>query len=714
MTQEDFQLKLPAAERDRLGQRVLSDYRNALSDHNARMTLWREYYRRWRARAKAPAIGEEAASNVAVPYIRWNILTKWAKEMDSLFGDDAEIVAVPVGPSDYRKDKKISRYVTWRVFNSMKLLVPFCVFVLRKILFGRSIAYAPWKRETFMLKGKEIVEYEGPDFLPLAPDDFIVPAEEVTTLHEFSFVCRRYRVRPDELLRGERQGRYQGIKRNWDKIVNMAQHGTQRQPEGEDIKREQDDAEGVIYERPLSSGEWITVLEWYGRWRPLKAGQKDGGEWDFSKREMEQRDFVVRYALDLNMVIGIQDLAQLYPTSPRPRPFVEASMTKDGSYWCAGMAEMLIDLEDELRVNHNQGTEGGQLAMQPPVAYRPASGADPDTFKIEPGMMIPVDNPATDIKQIEIHLDVGILTWKEQCVLAYGEKLTGMSDLQMGRQSDRPNAPRTARQTVALLEEGNVRISLDAKVLREDMSGVLSHFWGLEYMFSPDETFFRVTEEDADGLFEVKNGGSVLTVDDRDGRYDFKLEFANSVHSREAKKEQALARYQLDLQNPLIAQNPVALWEVTNAAHEALGDPNFASIVPRPPQPDISVDPKEEWTRLLQGEEIHVNPMDNDQLHLIRHMKDLKMGEQSAGTDPDAIHKLILHYHDHMLQLQQKKVQQAVIEQAVRAAQQIAGGGSPLAMPNGLFGGGPSQPLGNPMATGPTLYSGHPEVMHEQ
>jgi hypothetical protein len=50
--------------------------------------------------ADAPAQGEEMASNVPVPYIRWNILTKWAKEMDSLFGDDAEIVAVPVGPVD--------------------------------------------------------------------------------------------------------------------------------------------------------------------------------------------------------------------------------------------------------------------------------------------------------------------------------------------------------------------------------------------------------------------------------------------------------------------------------------------------------------------------------------------------------------------------------------------------------------------------------------
>lgn len=725
--QRQYQLKWPQAEVDRLANRIQADYRNAIADHNRRIARWTEYIRRWLGSVDLPNEGEESASNVPVPYVRWNILTKWAKEMDALFGDDAEIEAVPVGPSNYARDKKIGAYVTWRVFNSMKLLSPFCVFVLRKILFGRSVAYSPWKRDTYDVKGKEVVDYEGPDFQPLWPDDFIVPAEEVTTLHDFSFCIRRYRVTPDQLLQGEEEGRYQNITKNWNQILNLAQHGIQREFEGEEIKREADEAEGVLYERPMSSGEWVMILEWYGHWRPLKKGvgkkgggsSKDASEWDWDKREMRQKDFVIRYLWDLRLVIGIQSLDDLYPSMKNKRPFVETSMFKDGRYWSAGLPEMLIDLEDELRVNHNQATEAGQMSMNPTIFYRPAAGVTPETIKLEPGICIPSDNPATDFFQLKIQANMEIAQWKEQCVLAYGEKLTGMSDLQMGRQSDRPNAPRTAKQTVTLLEEGNVRISLDNKVLREDMSGVLLHFWLLEHEFSQPDTFFRVTEDDADGLFEVNDGGSILTSEDRDGRYDFKLIFANSVYSREAKKEQSLARYQLDLQNPLIAQNPLALWQVTKDAHEALGDPNFADMVPKPGQPDLPVDPKEEWLRLLHGEDIHVNPMDNDQLHLIRHYKDLQSAEKDksgAIKEPEAIRNMLLHYHDHILQLQQKKMQQAMIEQAVNAARQIAGGGGPLALPHGLFGGGggpqkpgmqPSQPAGNPEASGPDLYPGN-------
>lgn len=718
--QQDFQLRWPQAELDRIGNKIQTDYRAAIADHNNRIRRWREYYRRWRAMVKPPEMGEEEASNIPVPYIRWNILTKWAKEMDSLFGDDAEIVAVPVGPSDVKRDKKISKYMSWLVFNAMKLTIPFCTFVLRKLIFGRSVAESRYVCDSYDVKGQKVTDYEGPGFEPLWPDDFIVPAEEVQSLHEFSYCIRRRRVTPDQLLRGEAEGRYQGITENWEKIVNMAYRGQQRDFEGEEIKREKDEAEGILYQRPQSSGEWIMLLEWYGKWRPLKKGKKDAGEWDFKAREMAQRDYRIVFLWDLRLVISVQDLEDLYPHMKNRRPFVETSMMKDGSYWSPGMAEMLIDLEDELRTNHNQATEAAAFAMCPPVGYRPASGMNPETIKLEPKLAIPLDNPQSDIRQLEIRADMSIAQWKEQVTLAYGEKLTGQGDLQMGRQSDRPNAPRTGMQTVALLEEGNVRISLDTKVLREDMAAVLAHFWDIEYMMAPEEVFFRVTEDDAGGAFDVKDGGSVLAHEERSGKYDFRLQFANSAYSREAEKQKTLARYQLDLQNPLIVQNPMALWEVTRQAHEALGDPNFEALVPKPPMPDQSLDPKLEWTMILQGEDVHVNPMDNDQLHMIRHFADIKRAKAdptTAGSNPDALATLIIHYHDHIAQLQAKKMQQAVLEQAAQAiAGQMGaeGGASPLAFPSGLFGNPPSQPAGNPQATGPFLYSGHPEVLHEQ
>lgn len=664
---ESEQLDLSAAEVTLLGNRIEQDYRNALGDHNRRMTRWTEYWRRFNGTPDQASPGNETKSNLPVPYIRWNVLTKLAKEMDSLFGDDAEIVARPVGKSNYKRVKKVGLYMTWRVFSSMKLVNAFILFVTRKLVFGRSVAYSPYVRRTYKVRGKERVDYEGPAFEPMWPDDLVVPAEEHESIHDFSWVVRKYRITPGDLLKGEAEGRYFGIKKDFRNIVQMACTAERRRPEGEPVKIESDVATGVQMDRPMSSGESLLVIEWYGRWRMLKDESADAEEYDFDRRDMEESELKVSYLWDMNRVIGAQDLAELYPEMARRRPFVETSLMKDGTYFPPGFGKMLTDLEEDLRQNHNLGTDAGELTVAPPILYRPGAGMDAETAEYGPRALIPTDDP-NSVKQLTITANLEFIHEREQTLLSYGERLTGLTDLSQGRQSDRPNAPRTARATVALLEEGNVRLSLDATVLREDMSGVLAHFWELEYMFSPASMFFRVTEDDAGGLFEVNDGGAKLETADRDGRYDFILKFATSIYSRAAEADKVMQRYQLDLQNPLVIQNPVALWKVTCDAHAALGDPNFDELVPEPPAPDISVNPKEEYSLLLQGEEIHVHPLDNDELHLMRHLKDLKAEEAKPAEerDADVEANLTRHYLEHIDQLQHKKAVQALVEAALQ------------------------------------------------
>ncbi len=684
--QKNYQLKLSSQEMSRLEQRVIQDYRSAIGDHSKRVQRCVEYYRAWRSMPDQPGIDDAQKSNYRVPLIKWNVLAKLAKEIDNLFGDDAEIVAVPTGESDARKVKKIGKYMSWRVFSSMKLLTPFIVFTLRKLLYGRSIAYAPWRRDTFTVAGKELVDYDGPGFEPLLPDDFIVPVEDVQTLHQFSFVIRRYRVTPQLLLEGERTGLYQGIKANFAKIVMTSKNGFRRDWEGEQIAAEADQADSLPSSNPLSTGESLTVIEWHGKWRMLKSKNKDAGEEDIEGREYDQSDIVVRVLKDIpNMVVSVQDLRELYPTMKNPRPFVESAMLSDGRYWAPGLPEMLLDAEDELSVNHNVATTAGQFSIGPVIVVRRASGTELDKTKVEPNMIIEVDNPATDVRMLEFKTDTQFASWKEQAILAFIERVTGLSDLALGRQSDRPNAPRTAFQTGKLLDEGNVRITLDTKILREDMARILTHFWELEYCFTPEQMFFRVTEEDADGLFPTKGGGATITSEDRDGRYDFDIKFATSAESKEVKKQQTIQRYGIDLQNPLIVNNPSALWEVTRQVHEALGDANFAAMVAKPPEQDIPVDPKQEWARIQEGEEVNPHPMDNDELHLVRHRRDIAASETDPNADKDAVQKLSIHYMQHIEQLQQKKIVQALADQAMTAIQQLA----PSPMP-GM--GGPGVP----------------------
>lgn len=676
------QLKLPKSELNRLGIRVQEDYNADISDHDQRMQRNSRYYRMWRGLGQAPELGAEDASNVEVPLLQWQVSAKWAKEHGALFGDDADIQAKPTAPSDQRIVQKVNRFMTWLVFHAMKIPNAASIFDFRKILFGRAHAYLTWVRETYdvpLVDGSmaEEVYYEGPRLVNLWPDDLIVPAEEVETIHDFSHVIRRYRATPDELLRGEESGLYQGITENWEQVVNVASDRMQRDAQSEVVKREKDIAEGVVYEGNLSAGNTITILEWYGKWRRLKSG-RDARETNLKGRQKYESELVVRYCPELNLVIGVQDLAEMYPRKKDRRPFVEASLVKDGSYWCPGFGELLEWLQNELSANHNLFTEAGQFSVGPVIFYKPASGFDPETVRFQPGMSIASDDP-NGIKVVTLAANSEYPLAKEQTVLGYAERVTGISDMSMGRSIDRPNAPRTARQTLALLQEGDIRASLELSALREDWGLILQHIWELCQDYAPERMFFRVTEEDADGLFDTKNGFGYMTADERGGRYDFDLKFATSAASKETKKQDTLALYQLDLQNPLIAQNPRALWMLLDKVHRVFGDDDFADLIPEPPDLGLPKNPREEWAMILQGEDVHVNPMDNDQLHLLDHNKRLQDAKGDPDRDEQAMQAMVLHVMEHMQQLQQKKMMQAMVSSLAESLKQ----------PGGLVAGGP-------------------------
>jgi len=685
------QLILSKNEIGRLANRIEQDFYNAQSDHDQRIQRFRRYYRRWRQLTEQAAMSEEDEPNYTVPITQWQTSSKLAKEMSNLFGADAEIIAKPTGPNDQRIVRKISRFMTWRVFNSMKIVNPATVFNFRKILFGKSHAYRPWHRDAYRAPlrdgtEKEVVCYNGPGFFPLWPDDFIVPAEDAETVHDFSFCIRRYRATPDDLLRGEDSGIYQGIDENWSTLINQVSDARSRSFDGDEIKRDKDIAEGVQYEGSLSSAGSLQVHEWYGRWRRLK-GRRDAREDNIEYRDRYESELVVKYVPELNLIVGVQDLAQMYPRTKRRRPFAEGTLMKDGSYWGPGFGEVLENIEVELSKNHNLATKAGEFSVGPLIIYRPGSGFAPEDFDYQPGRAIASEDPA-GVRVVEFKANLEYPVAKEQAMISYSERLTGITDQNIGRTQSTPNAPRTARQTLALLEEGDVRASLDLSVLREDWGEILSDFWAMEQMYGSERTFFRVAEEDSGGLFDVAKGGAFLDAAEREETYDFDLKFATNAWSKETHKQNQLSLYQLDLQNPLVINNPKALWLTLDRIHRAFGDDRFADVIPEPADIGLPVSPTEEWTRMLQGEHVDVNPMDNDQLHLLDHNKRLAEAADDPQHDEKAYRAMVVHVVEHGKQMRQK---QLMAELTSRLVQQLGGQGGQ----GGLQDGAAPMPLQN-------------------
>lgn len=679
MTKKSFQIDLPDQEKALLANRIEQDFLQAKDSHIRWTSRCAEWMQKWECRVDKPRTGEEDLPNQVVPLLQWQCFNKLARDVQALLGDEAEITARATGPADRDLVTKVGRYMTSRVFDQMEMTNPLIEFEFRRILNGWSCAYRPWyKREFTTLengKPKQVVDYEGPGFFPLEPDDLMIPAERgVRSLQDFSYIIRRVPVTVDDIQRGagslyyESCGKPEFVQKliGWTQSTGSSNDYTMV---GRDqVRTERELSEGVDYESYMTGRRILWTWEWFGKWRPLKGSNDAAAQDDVNKREMYEADWVVRFIPGMKEIVGCQDLLQLYPKMRRRRPFVESTLIKDGTYRPKGFGALLSNLEDDATANSRLFSAAGELSVWPIVFFKPGGAMNPGTFRLKPGMGVPTEDPAgVNVVKLNPNLDYAI--GRQQDILATAERITGITDQSLGRAVDRPNAPRTATGQLALIEEGNIRAYLDATILREDMEQIIGDIWDLDCDLVPQEEpglFFRVTEEQADGLFDTKKGGAFMTPKEFGGRYDFKLKFATSVWSRESKKQQALAFYQVAVMNPLVMQNPSALWSLLNLLAKTF-DIDFAGIIPKPPELDQPKTPDQEWTEMLQGETVEVNPQDHDDLHLQKHIQQLEDERKDPDRDAGAIGLLVKHILDHQQQKRTKMLMQALTSQLMQS-----------------------------------------------
>lgn len=695
------QIQVSDREAQRMRTHIYQDFEAARSNHDRRIEKFRRIYRMWRGLSSQG--NKEDGAAFQLPMLKWFTFGHWARCMQSLLGDDAQIIGVPTAPTDDKDAQAAGDYMTWRFFEYMQSTNPLTVWIFRSILFGvghAEMLYEQdyyWERDLKTGKDVEKLAYDGPIIRPLWPSQMILPAQDdIRCMDDFEWQIRRRRVTPQQLLDGERRGRYQHVKDHWDNIIAFSQSRQERDYWWDDERLDADWAEGIDHATVMGNRDSLEMWEWYGKWR-LPKGGRDAKADNLDYRQDQPSELLIKYLPHCQHIVGIQDRRDMFPRMKKRTPFLDIHLVKDGSYWGPGLGEMLEDIQREGTINHNLFRRAGMFSVGPVVFYRPGSGFDPETFEYKPNTAIPTEDPAA-VNVVNFKSDLQFPVQMGSVLKGIAELVTGVSDTTNGQSIDRPNAPRTASGQAMLIQEGNVRASLDMTMLREDTSAALSYLWALDRELADEEVFFRVTEQDAVG-YDVDKGFGRMTSEQREHEFGFELKFATSIWSREAKKQAVMALYQVSVTNPLVAQNPRALWSLLNRVWEAFGEKNFKDVLPEPPEMDEPKAPRVEWALALAGkaEDVQVNPSDDDQMHVTDHRRrlDIEMQEPEERRDKQAEAIMVHHIIEHEAQIRQKRLMQAMAEQItqqMQAQQQPNGLGQPQPQPPG-FVGPPPQPF---------------------
>jgi len=635
---KSIQLKLSDADRERLKTRITDDFQDDSSDFDNRNQAMKRWYRLWRNAMEINGFPDQEKSNFSIPLCLWIIKAILAKELDALLGEESEIVVSPIGKTDITRQEKVKKWMNWRIKNSLKLYRKLYDYLLQKRIFGTTIGYVPWvtKRRTVKKmvaveqppiptegadpntglptivmkpqppvmeeREEEVLDYDGPDLFVENLEDWVFPAN-AKDLNCDHFV-RILKLTTDEMLdmadEGKLDKKVLDDEENWKKLRHLAETGhpdqniTGTEREITEEKKLQEGLPSV----PQGREEEILVHNWIGRFRFGVTDKKPEGD----KRTTE---IVVFYQPDLHLVLGACRLIDIFPDGRRP--FIVSQATRDvNKIWGIGDCEMLEPINNEMDALHQLAMDAGAGSIGPVVFYEPGSGYNPQSHKIEPWTAVPTAN-ANGVKVVNLgQIQLGPYVLLMNQLLSFAERLSAITDPQLGRQSSQPNAPRTLGQQQILQGESNVNLLLGIRLERESLRDLLNRIWDMDKRWLPKPYFFRVTEEDP---------GDVLTEEDMTGNYDFDIGPVTMVSNRAQRMQESMQLLAILQQ----ANIPPAFIALVRKLAEKLGHPDIAKLLPdmdamKPPEK-----PEDENVRMTQGENVSVHPMDNHAEHIAKH-----------------------------------------------------------------------------------------------
>lgn len=131
-----------------------------------------------------------------------------------------------------------------------------------------------------------------------------------------------------------------------------------------------------------------------------------------------------------------------------------------------GLAQMLWPLQEALSTFVNQRTDNITIANT--RFFKGKKGVVKKGDAIWPGKVMLMDEPSTDLMAEKLG-DVSPQSFQHESIIRdYAERLSGISDPQLGREFDNPRVAATT--TLSILQEGNRRFDMIVRLMRKEFS----------------------------------------------------------------------------------------------------------------------------------------------------------------------------------------------------------------------------------------------------
>jgi hypothetical protein len=377
-------------------------------------------------------------------------------------------------------------------------------------------------------------------------------------------------------------------------------------------------------------------------------------------------DIIVWVHYETQKILRATYLRRVMPTGQNPFFKIDFHL-RQGVEYGVGLIELLYSLGKELDAIHNMKVDVGIISSMPFGFYRPtASSLKEERMPLEPGALIPVDNPQTDVMFPQLGLRTVFGNQEEQGLQTQIDRLSSMSDLNYGILAGQ-GAARTATGARAVLGESSNNLNIYIQRMTRGWKRALKYTWSMLQWRLPPGFQFRILGDDGDSYWKTVHSREEIV-----GMYDFELE-ANSANSnKQVQVEQANMVVQMT-SNPIDLQLGIV---TASERYEALayqlkvnGIRNVAKFLRKPNNANPHYSPIEIADRLLAGMDVVLDPTQDLQgfIALVQHI----MEEDDMNGQFDHFQLAILMHKAQEAQGMLAAMKQAQAQAAAAQQQQM-------------------------------------------
>jgi hypothetical protein len=514
-----------------------------------------------------------------------------------------------------------------------------------------------------LVEREEVIE--GPQVDLIDPPDIIVPAKGGDDPNKLPHITHRLWLNENDLRRKALQGRfYADVVR--ELLNSGAPRGDQPTMDSNAYRQAQDVAEGIEGYGPsnVRRSQW-EVLESYR-------------QYDIDQDGLDEEIIVWTSPHARGRILGWDYLDNVYAHGRRPFR-VGKYYPIPFRFYGQSFAEVVKGIQDEINAIHNQRVDYGTIQNLPWFAYRGSSTLPANTPSLRPGQGIALDN-VTDIAFPKWQGDPAWGQQEEAVLMQYFERLTGLTDLSIGRQPNRVGATRTAAGTQTLLSEAGLRFKGAMTAFQMFWLGVFSDILALDQEYLPPNKEFRITGKRPTQV-QIKDRTEIR------GEYDLRLAATSETMNRQRMRDDATAVLQ-SVQNPIAMQGGIIGLKGVRKAYKKFlrsfgEDPDLYLEDQAPIR-----DPAEELMMFNAGD--YVSPVQGE--NILAHMQ----AHQAALHDPTLrpeVRSLVQRHIQETFQLMQQL-------QMMQAAQR--GPQKPPGAPQGSQAANGARGAAQPQIPGPT------------